>query len=118
MTTQPEHHGAELIARPARTPEALRAALAQVAPHRLAEMEQQKNEAIALSVDSGSIEPLRGFLTAWAVQVEIARDLDTAARLRSAEHTAQTLDRDEPEWKAAMAEIRAIFDQARAAVGG
>ncbi|MEU1615979.1 hypothetical protein ABZ479_01615 [Streptomyces sp. NPDC005722] len=100
MTTRPEHHGAELIARPARTPDALRTALAQVAPHRLAEMERQKNEAIAFSVDSGSIEPLRGFLTAWAVHVEIARDLDTAGRLRPAEHAAQTLDRDDPAWSA------------------
>ncbi|MDX3236454.1 hypothetical protein PV392_12320 [Streptomyces sp. ME03-5709C] len=107
MTTRPEHHGAELFARPARTPEALRAALAQVAPHRLAETEQRKNEAIAFSVDSGSIEPLRAFLTAWAVHVEIARDLDTAGRLRS----------HDPAWRAAVAEIRAVFDRARAAVG-
>lgn len=118
MTTQPERHEAELIARPERTPDALRVALAQVAPHRLAEMEQQKNEAIALSAESGSIEPLRGFLAAWAVHVEIARDLDTAARLRSAEHAAQILDRDDRLWKAAMAEIRAVFDEARAAVDG
>ncbi|MEU6342987.1 hypothetical protein ABZ883_18835 [Streptomyces sp. NPDC046977] len=118
MTTRPGPHEAELIARPGRTPDALRMALAQVAPHRLAEMERQKNEAIALSVESGSIEPLRGFLAAWAVHVEIARDLGTAARLRSAEHAAQTLDRDDPLWREATAEIRAIFDEARAAVGG
>jgi len=55
MTTQPAHHDGELIPRPERTPEALRAALATVAPHRLAEMEQQKNEAIALAVETDSI---------------------------------------------------------------
>jgi hypothetical protein len=117
MATQPEHYATELIPRPERTPEALRAALAQVAPHRLPEMEEQKNEAIALSVDSGSIAPLRGFLTTWAVHIEIARNLDTASRLRAAEHAAQSLDRDHPAWKSAMNDIRTIFGSARAAVG-
>jgi hypothetical protein len=121
MTTQPEHHGpahhgTELTPRPERTPDALRAALAQVAPQRLAEMEQQKDEVIALAVSSGSIAPLRGFLTTWAVHIEIARNLGSASRLRAAEHAAQTLDRDDPAWQAAMDEIRATFDEARAAV--
>jgi hypothetical protein len=118
MSIQPEYSDAELIARPEKTPDALRVALAQVAPHRLAEMEERKDEAIALSVTSGSITPLLGFLTTWAVHVEIARNLDTAARLRTAEHAAQTLDRDDPAWRAAMNEIRTVFDAARAAVQG
>jgi hypothetical protein len=116
MTTQPEHHRPELIPRPERTPDALRAALAQVAPHRLPEMEEQKNDAIALAVGSGSIAPLQGFLTSWAVHIEIARDLDTASRLRAAEHAAQTLDRDDPAWRSAMRDIRAIFDAAGTAM--
>lgn len=110
--------GAELIPRPERTPDALHTALAQVAPHRLAEMEQQKNEAIALSVNSGSIAPLRGFLITWATHIEIARHVGTAHRLRVAERATQTLDRDDPAWKIAMDDIRAIFDAARTAVGG
>ncbi|MDT7655181.1 MAG: hypothetical protein QOI36_6592, partial [Pseudonocardiales bacterium] len=112
----PEHHGAELIPRPERTPDALRAALAQVAPHRLAEMEQQKDEVIALAVSSGSIAALRRFLTTWAVHIEIARNLDSASRLHAAEHAAQTLDRDDPAWQAAMDGIRATFDEAHSAV--
>jgi hypothetical protein len=116
MSTHPEHHGDELIPRPEHTPEALRAALAAVAPHRLPEMERQKNEAIALAVESGSIAPLRGFLATWGVHLEIARNLDTAARLRAAEHAAQTLDREDPAWHQAMDEIRAIFATAHAAV--
>jgi hypothetical protein len=117
MTIQPEQSDPELIPRPERTPDALREALAKVAPHRLPEMEQQKNEAIALAVASGSIAPLRGFLITWAVHIEIARRLDTASRLRAAEHCAQTLPKGAPEWKSAMEEIRAMFDSARAAVG-
>lgn len=112
-----EDPGTELIPRPERTPDALRAALAQVAPHCLAEMEQQKDEAIALSVNSGSIAPLRGFLITWATHIEIARHLGTARQLRAAEHAAQTLDRDDPAWRSVMDDIRAIFDAARTAVG-
>jgi hypothetical protein len=116
MTTQPQHHSADLVPRPERTPDALRTALAQVAPHRLPEMEQQKNEAIALAVESGSIAPLQGYLTTWAVHIEIARNLDVASRLRAAERAAQTLDQGDPAWRSAMQEIRTIFDTARAAV--
>jgi hypothetical protein len=79
-------------------------------------MEQQKNEVIALAVGSGSIARLHGFLTSWAVHIEIARNLDIASRLRAAEHAARTYDRDDPGWQAAMDEIRSIFDAARAAV--
>lgn len=118
MTAPYESPGDELVPRPERTPEALRACLARIAPHRLQEMEQQKNEAIALAVESGSITPLRGFLTAWAAHIEIARNLGTAARLRAAEHAAQTLDRDDPAWRAAVEEIRSIVADAHAAVGG
>jgi hypothetical protein len=50
VSTHPEHHeDVELIPPPAHTPEALRAALAVVAPHRLPEMEHQKNEVFALA---------------------------------------------------------------------
>jgi hypothetical protein len=80
-------------------------------------MEQQKNEAIALSVNSGSIAPLRGFLITWVTHIEIARNLGNAHRLCAAEHAAQTLDRDDPAWKIAMDDIRAIFDAARTALG-
>jgi hypothetical protein len=45
MTTQPDHHSSELVPRPERTPDALRVAVAKIAPHRLREMEKQKNEA-------------------------------------------------------------------------
>ncbi|MGI5455831.1 hypothetical protein ACQEWB_22150 [Streptomyces sp. CA-249302] len=54
MTTQPEH-GHELIPRAERTPEAVRVALARLAPHRLGEMEQHKEEALAAAIQDGKI---------------------------------------------------------------
>nr|WP_166682629.1 hypothetical protein [Streptomyces sp. 846.5] len=116
MTLQPEHHGTELIQRPALTPDALRAALTVVAPHRLPEMEQQKNEVFALAVESSSITPLRGFLATWAAHIEIARDRDTAARLRAAEPLVQSLDPGSKQWRKAVDDCAEIFDHAYAAV--
>ncbi|MGW0575582.1 hypothetical protein ACWD25_06340 [Streptomyces sp. NPDC002920] len=43
--TQPDHGGQDLIPRPERTPEAVRTALARIAPHRLDEMERHKEQA-------------------------------------------------------------------------
>ena len=117
MSTHPEHpEDVELVPPPAHTPEALRAALAVVAPHRLPEMEQQKNEVFALAVQSGSITPLRTFIRTWAAHIEIARNLNTAARLRTVEHLMQVLDPATEQWKAAARECTEIFDAAYAKV--
>ncbi|MGW1669370.1 DUF6247 family protein [Streptomyces sp. NPDC002324] len=104
--------GARVAARPERTPGALRAALERVAPHRLGEMERQKDEAITLAARSGSLGPITRFLETWAVTVEIARIPATAARLRTAEHTARTVDHDDPAWREAMDEIRDLHAEA------
>ncbi|MFF6781293.1 DUF6247 family protein [Streptomyces sp. NPDC012510] len=98
--------GATVVPRPERTPPALRGALERVAPHRLAEMERQKDEAITLAARSGSLAPITRFLETWAVAVEIARVPASAARLHAAEHTARTADHDDPAWREAMDEIR------------
>ena len=120
MSAQPEHiaDGEPTIPRPERTPSALRVALARVAPHRLAEMEQQKDEAIALAAQAGSLSPITQFLEEWAVVVEIARCPATAARLVAAERAVQSLDRDDPLWHQALADLRSIMAKARAAVEG
>jgi hypothetical protein len=117
VSTHPEHpEDAELIPAPAHSPEALRAALAKVAPHRLPEMEQQKNEVFALAVESGSIAPLRTFILTWAAHIEIARNLESAARLRAAEHLMQVLDPGTGQWREAARECTALFDHAYAKV--
>ncbi|MDT0571080.1 hypothetical protein RM704_27065 [Streptomyces sp. DSM 3412] len=105
--------GAPAASRPEWTPTALRAALEQVAPHRLGEMERQKDEAITLAARTGSLGPINRFLETWAVTVEIARIPACAARLRAAEHTARTVDHDDPAWREAMDEIRDLHSAAR-----
>ena len=114
MTAQHiEPPGGPLVPRPERTPAALRVALAQVAPHRLSEMERQKDEAIALAAQTGSLGPITQFLETWAAAIEIARIPSTAARLRAAEYTAQSVDRDNPAWRDAMDEIHSLQTWAR-----
>lgn len=73
MTAHHIEPGEPLIPRPERTPAALRVALAQVAPHRLPDMERQKDEAIALAARAGSLGPITQFLETWAEAIEIAR---------------------------------------------
>ncbi|WP_406456234.1 hypothetical protein OH768_22325 [Streptomyces sp. NBC_01622] len=113
MTAHHIEPGEPLIPRPERTPAALRVALAQVAPHRLPDMERQKDEAIALAARAGSLGPITQFLETWAEAIEIARIPPAAARLRSAEYTAQSVDRDNPAWRDAMNEIHTLHARAR-----
>ncbi|MFI1734290.1 DUF6247 family protein [Streptomyces acidicola] len=113
MTAQHIEPVGPLISRPERTPAALRVALAQVAPHRLAEMERQKDEAITLAARTGSLGPITQFLETWTVAIEIARIPAAAARLRAAEYTAQTVDHGDPAWHGAMDEIRHLHSTAR-----
>lgn len=103
------------IPRPERTPESLRLALARVAPHRLGEMETQKNEAFALAAEHNNLGPIHQWLTIWAGEVEIERRPDLTARRRNAEHAIHTLDRDAPAWRSAMKELLAVVNEAREA---
>ncbi|MFF7391717.1 DUF6247 family protein [Streptomyces scabiei] len=118
MSAAQARPGAPLVARPESTPPALRAALEQVAPHRLAEMDRQKDEAITLATRTRSLAPLARFLDSWAVAIEIARFPASASRLRTAEHTARTVAPGDPAWREAMEEIRALHTAARESLNG
>ncbi|MFC9057934.1 hypothetical protein ACFTXB_07730 [Streptomyces sp. NPDC057074] len=91
MSTQPDH-GAELIPRPARTPEALRAALAAIAPERLPEMDADQRKAVAAAIEQSSIKPLQLFMIAWAANIEIERFPEAARELRRAEYMANAAE--------------------------
>ncbi|MEU1903088.1 hypothetical protein [Streptomyces hygroscopicus] len=116
MTTQPVHGGGALIRRPEKTFPALRAALAQVAPSRLAEMTSERDTVFTMATQSNSFGPIAMFQLKWATVIEIERFPDVARRIHAAEHAAQTLDKEDPKWQAAMDEIRDIMQTARAKV--
>jgi hypothetical protein len=117
MTAQP--HGSEpLIPRPERTVGALRVALAQVAPYRIAEFEAQKDQAFDAAAAQGSVGPVQMFLLAWSRDVEIERHPAMATRYRNAVHAAQVLDKDDPDWRRAMGEVSRVLDEAMQAVRG
>ncbi|MDI2124585.1 hypothetical protein [Yinghuangia seranimata] len=110
------HASDPIIPRPERTVGALRVALAQVAPYRIAEFEALKDEAFDLAAAQGSVAPVRMFLLAWSRDIEIARQPATAARYRDAVHAAQVLDKADPGWLAAMDDVSRILDEAMRAV--
>ncbi|MEU2234245.1 hypothetical protein [Streptomyces vietnamensis] len=111
--------GGELIPRPRRTPDALRVALAHIAPHRLAEVEQQKNEAFALAAEHDTLGPLHGWTNVWAREVEVERRYGLSARRRAAlDALHRTSDKADPAFRAAMDELRAVEDEAARAVSG
>ncbi|MFF8642376.1 hypothetical protein [Streptomyces sp. NPDC015345] len=113
MGTQADH-GHELVPRPEQTPDALRAALAIVAPARLPEMQRTKDEAFAKAVEWQSLSPVQSWVLAWARDIEIARRPDLAARhahaIRHLEHADAALAHE------ALRELSAVFDEAMKAV--
>jgi hypothetical protein len=118
MTTQPFHPAGESIPRPPKTPEALRSALAELDPARLAEMAKTKDDTFALAAQTGKIGHIHAWITWWASVVEMERRADLRTRMREAEHLANTLDKDDPRWQWAMSEMMVIMDEAKAAVAG
>ncbi|ROQ24464.1 hypothetical protein EDD98_7072 [Streptomyces sp. PanSC19] len=116
MTTQPDRTG-ELIPRPEQTPAALRAALAVVAPERLAEMDASQRAAVTEAIEQSGITPLRMFLIQWAAVIEIERFPDTARELRRAEYLAQIAE-DPEESRRYVRAAGDIIRAAHKAVGG
>ncbi|MGW6391359.1 DUF6247 family protein [Streptomyces sp. NPDC055103] len=116
VTTQPDRAGG-LIPRPERTPTALRAALAVVAPGRLPEMDASQREAVTEAIEQSDITPLRMFLSQWAAVIEIERFPDTARELRRAEYLAQ-ISEDPEESRRYVRTAGDIIRAAHKAVGG
>ncbi|MFJ2609576.1 hypothetical protein ACIO13_32040 [Streptomyces sp. NPDC087425] len=113
MSTQADR-GDELIPRPEHTPDALRTALAAVAPDRLDEMRRTKDEAFTLAVEWRSLSPVRSWVLAWARDIEIARLPELSARLTRAE--GQLEDEDPTVARDALRELSSVLDEAMAAV--
>ncbi|MFE0508956.1 DUF6247 family protein [Streptomyces sp. NPDC058964] len=77
-----------LIPRPDRTPGALRAACAIVAPQLLATYDQAKDQALAEAVEHGSLKPVHVYLNHWAALIEIERHPEKAKAYHRAEYLA------------------------------
>ncbi|MEU7486713.1 hypothetical protein [Streptomyces sp. NPDC042319] len=103
-----------LVPRPANTPEALRQALAIVAPDRLDEMAASKDEAFAQAVEQQSVTPVKAWVLTWARDIEIARRPDLAARYHHA--TSHLEDEDPDTARKALEELTAVLDEALAEV--
>ncbi|GHC32513.1 hypothetical protein ABZ419_11790 [Streptomyces cinnamoneus] len=116
MTAQHAEEPAELVPRPEMTFPALRAALARVASSRLAEFQADRDSAFTAATQHASFNPIRMFQVKWATEIEIERRPALAARYRAALDGANTFDRDDPRWRAAMDECMAVRNEARAAV--
>ncbi|MBY8341371.1 hypothetical protein LXH13_26025 [Streptomyces spinosirectus] len=113
MSSQADH-GHELIPRPELTPDALRAALAVVAPGRLAEMQAMKEDAFAKAVEWQSLSPVQSWVLIWAKEIEIARRPDLSTRLARARRDLEHEDADIA--REALRELSAVMDEALKAV--
>ncbi|MGW2274285.1 hypothetical protein [Streptomyces yangpuensis] len=82
MSTAPQPSA---VPQPPTQPEAIRAVLAQVAPHLLADFDRDRAASTARARAEVSAVPLRAFTEAWAVEVAIARHPEIAARLHALE---------------------------------
>ncbi len=86
------HSAEELIPRPAKTPAALKAALAVVAPNLLPKMQADSEKAFNRAAELDSLTPVHAFLAHWSAMVEIERFPDTARKCHRSLYLAQQAD--------------------------
>ncbi|MFD5428106.1 hypothetical protein [Streptomyces sp. NPDC127084] len=113
MSTAPQPSA---VPQPPVQPEAIRAALARVAPHLLDDFDRDRAASTARARAEVSAGPLRTFTEAWAVEVAIARHPETAARLHALEARAAEVT-DLGEARDIAAEISRIRNAAAAEAG-
>jgi len=103
-----------LIPMPEPTPNALRAAVARIAPSRLPALTQHLFEATTNAQHTQTLAPLHAFVHSWAVFIAIERHPHRAARLHELERFVDAGDQDPAE---AIAGIHAIRAAAEAEAG-
>ncbi|MEU0940246.1 hypothetical protein [Embleya sp. NPDC005971] len=91
MTAEPEY-STPVMARPERTIEGVRQAIALLAPHWLPEMDRSQREATAKALEINRLDPLRAWLRHWAAITEIERHPDLAFRYHHAEQVDTVSD--------------------------
>ncbi|MEU7021731.1 DUF6247 family protein [Streptomyces sp. NPDC046203] len=103
-----------MIPLPEATPDALRTAVAKIAPSRVPELTRHLFEATTHAQQTQSLAPLRAFVHSWAVFVAIERYPERASRLRELE---RIVDAGEADPTDAIDEIRRIGEWAESEVG-
>ncbi|MFF3709362.1 hypothetical protein [Streptomyces phaeochromogenes] len=103
-----------LIPMPELTPDALRSAVARIAPSRLPALTQHLFEATTNAQHAQNLAPLHAFVHSWAVFIAIERHPQRAARLHELE---RIVDAGDQEPAKAIAEIHAIRAAAEAEAG-
>ncbi|GCD36441.1 hypothetical protein OEIGOIKO_04204 [Streptomyces chrestomyceticus JCM 4735] len=81
-------------------------------------MSAQPDEQCTRAAEAGSSERIKGFRLKWATAVELKRRRDLDQRMEAAQRLVHTLHRDDPQWRAAMDEVRDVYNEARRAVTG
>ncbi|MCZ4514616.1 hypothetical protein O3Q52_42150 [Streptomyces sp. ActVer] len=114
MSAQSDGPYGPLIPMPELTPDALRAAVARIAPSRVPALTQHLFEATTNAQQTQSLAPLRAFVHSWAVFVAIERHPQRAARLHELERIVDAGDQEPTE---AIAEIRVIRAAAEVEAG-
>jgi hypothetical protein len=114
VSAQPDGPYDPLIPMPELTPDALRAAVARIAPSKIPALTQHLFEATSNAQQTQSLAPLRAFVHSWAVFIATERHPERAARLRELEHIVDAGEQDPVE---AIAEIHRIREAAEAEAG-
>jgi len=117
VSSQPTEASGPLIPMPQLTPDALRAAVAQIVPSRLPELNEHLANAATSAQRTSSVGPLRAFTAHWGTIVNIERWPQRAARFHACEELAADPHADADEARAAAGEIGRILRAAGEEIG-
>ncbi|WKX70192.1 hypothetical protein [Streptomyces sp. XD-27] len=117
MSSQPVEAAGPLIPMPQLTPDALRAAVAQILPSRLPELNEHLANAATSAQRTSSVGPLRAFTAHWGTVINIERWPQRAARFHACEDLASDPQADPEAARAAASEVSRILRVASEEIG-
>ncbi|MFI8995055.1 hypothetical protein [Streptomyces sp. NPDC053542] len=117
MSSQPVGTDGPLVPMPQLTPEALRRAVAQIAPSRLPEFNDHLASAATNAQRTSNVGPLRAFTSHWGTLVNIYRWPERATRFLAAETLAADPDADPEAARTAASEVGRILRAAGEEIG-
>jgi hypothetical protein len=91
MSAEPLDHGpAAVMPQPPMDADALRVAVARLAPEESATFEQKYRDAWNHAYATSSTQPMRNFLIDWSIRIAVHRYPDRARRWRDMEYLSRT----------------------------